>query len=240
MRWPSWNGRAPARPGTTGALPDASALDHAAARVRMVDEQLVARGITDERVLAAMRRVPRERFVLPEDLARAHDDGPLAIGYGQTLSQPFIVALMSQALELAGGERVLEIGAGSGYQSALLAALAREVFALELLPPLRARAAGVLAELGCANVCLRAGDGRAGWPEAAPFDAILAAAAAERVPPAWLTQLAPGGRLLLPVGTRQQELLCIRRTSDGFVEQRLGAVRFVPLLGTERDVSARP
>lgn len=230
MRRPSGNEPAPPTPQTSGAPREAG---QAAARERMVAEQLVARGISDERVLAAMRRVPRHRFALPEDLARAHDDRPLAIGHGQTLSQPFIVALMSQALELRGGERVLEIGAGSGYQSALLAALAREVFALEIVPALRARAAGILAELGCANVHLRQGDGRAGWPEAAPFDALLAAAAAERVPAAWLEQLAPGGRLVLPVGTSGQELVCIRRTPEGFVERRLCAVRFVPLVGAD-------
>lgn len=233
MRWPSWSARGNGLRATSGSTAD-GAPDEAglsAARARMVAEQLAERGITDERVLAALRRVPRHRFVLPEDVARAHDDGPLPIGLGQTISQPYVVALMSQALELRGGERVLEVGAGSGYQSAVLSALAREVFALEILPELRARAAALLAELGCTNVCLRDGDGHAGWPAAAPFDAILVAAAAERVPPALLRQLAPGGRAVLPVGTRRQELLRMRRTPHGFVEERLLSVCFVPMRG---------
>jgi len=232
MRWPGKRrGPIEREASALHAAPTPEAL--AEARARMVAEQLAARGIGDERVLAALRDVPRHRFVLPEDLARAHDDGPLAIGHGQTISQPFIVAFMSAALELGGGERVLEVGAGSGYQTAVLSALAREVFALELLAPLYARAAALLAELGCANVQLREGDGHAGWPAAAPFDAILVAAAAERVPPALVEQLAPLGRLVAPVGAREQVLVRLRRTPEGIVEERLLSVRFVPLRGRD-------
>jgi protein-L-isoaspartate(D-aspartate) O-methyltransferase len=219
----------------SGAPPAADAAESelacTAARERMVAVQLAARGVTDERVLAAMRRVPRHRFVLPEDRSRAHDDGPLAIGHGQTISQPYIVGYMSAALELTGGERVLEIGSGSGYQTAILSTLVLAVYALEIVPELCARASALLRELGCKNVELRVGDGHAGWPAAAPFDAILVAAAAERVPPALLEQLAPGGRAVLPVGTRQQELVRVRRTEHGLVEERLLPVRFVPMQG---------
>jgi protein-L-isoaspartate(D-aspartate) O-methyltransferase len=197
----------------------------------MVAEQLVARGVTDPRVLGAMRFVPRHRFVLPEDVERAHDDGPLSIGFGQTISQPYIVGVMSAALELTGGERVLEVGAGSGYQTAVLSLLAREVFALEILPPLCARAGALLAELGCTNVHLRADDGCRGWPAAAPFDALLLAAAPEDLPRALLEQLAPLGRAVFPVGKRNQDLLRVRRSACGFVQERLMAVRFVAMQG---------
>src|SRR5262245_50234532 len=155
MRWLSRSTRGSGAMGSSGPQPAGPAEDADAARERMVAEQLAARGIRDGRVLAAMQRVPRHRFVLPDDRARAYDDGPLAIGFGQTISQPYIVGFMSAALELAGTERVLEIGSGSGYQTAILSALAREVYALEILPELRQRAAAVLAELGCANVQLR-------------------------------------------------------------------------------------
>jgi len=213
--------------------PWSEAPDEPAARARMVAEQLRARGIRDERVLAALERVPRSAFVLPEDRAQAHDDGPLAIGHGQTISQPFIVGLMSAALELGGGERVLEIGTGCGYQTAVLSALAREVYSLELLPELHRRAAATLRSLGLANVHLRQGDGHRGWPEAAPFDAILVSAAPARIPPALLAQLAPGGRLVLPLGEpeRDQELVRVRLTPAGPREERLLPVRFVPMRG---------
>ncbi|MSR63097.1 MAG: protein-L-isoaspartate(D-aspartate) O-methyltransferase [Planctomycetes bacterium] len=202
-------------------------------RKRMVDEQLRARGVSDERVLAALEGVPRSAFVLPEDRARAHEDGPLAIGLGQTISQPYIVGFMSAALELTGSERVLEVGTGCGYQTAVLAWLAREVHSIELVPELHRRAVATLSALGLANVHLRQGDGHRGWPEAAPFDAILVGAAPERVPQALVEQLAPGGRLVLPVGSpeRDQELLRVRLTPAGPLEERLLPVRFVPMRG---------
>ena len=203
----------------------------AAERERMVAEQLAARGIVDERVLDALRRVPRERFV-PAGLERqAHQDRPLAIGYGQTISQPFIVGFMSAALALEGHERVLEVGAGSGYQTAVLAELAREVWALEIVPELCAAARARLAELGYGRVQVHCADGHAGWPAAAPFDAILLAAAPERVPAPLLEQLAPGGRLILPLGAREQTLVLLRRSPAGVERQELLPVRFVPMTG---------
>ncbi len=198
----------------------------------MLEEQLRARGVHDERVLAAMARLPRERFVeawYPED---AYADHAQPIGHGQTISQPFVVAFMSAALSLAGHERVLEIGTGSGYQTAVLCALAARVYTVEIVPRLARRAARVLAALGCANAVLRTGDGAAGWPEEAPFDAVLVTAAPARLPRALLEQLAPGGRLVAPVGTEHQRLVRALRRRDGtFAQERLLDVRFVPLVG---------
>jgi protein-L-isoaspartate(D-aspartate) O-methyltransferase len=182
-------------------------------------------------VLEAMRRVPRHLFLEPELRARAYDDGPLPIGEGQTISQPYVVASMTQALGLRGEERVLEVGTGCGYQTAVLAELAREVHSVEIVPALAARAREVLARLGYSGVRFRSGDGRLGWPEAAPFDAILVAAAPARIPPALLAQLAPGGRLVLPVGGADQSLVLVERTSAGLVQRTLYPVRFVPLTG---------
>ena len=198
-------------------------------RERMVATQIEARGITDPLVLDAMRAVPRERFV-PASMARfAYDDGPLPIGAGQTISQPYVVALMTQALELAGGERVLEIGTGCGYQTAVLAELAREVHSVEIVDELLGRARHALEEACGRNVTLHSGDGRRGWPEAAPYDAILVAAAPESVPPALLDQLALGGRLVIPIGAEDQELVWIRRELAGFRQTPMIPVRFVPL-----------
>jgi protein-L-isoaspartate(D-aspartate) O-methyltransferase len=192
-------------------------------------------GIRDGRVLAAFEQVPRQLFVPPELRADAEADRPLPIGCGQTISQPYVVAAMTEAAELRGGERVLDVGTGSGYQTALLALLAREVFSIEIVAELASRAAGVLLEtLGLRNVRLRVGDGRAGWPEAAPFDAILVTAAPTSVPPALVEQLAPGGRLVLPVGPdpESQRLVLVRRGSDGVTTfTDLMGVRFVPLIG---------
>ncbi len=195
---------------------------------------LAEQGITDRRVLDAFARVPRERFV-PERLRReAERDRPLPIGWGQTISQPFVVAFMTERLELVGGERVLEIGTGSGYQTALLALLAREVFSIEIVDELAERARTVLIdELGMRNVWLRRGDGALGWPEAGPFDRILATAAAPDVPPAWVAQLAPGGRMILPLGEAEGEqvLRVIDKGNDGEIAGRdLLPVRFVPLV----------
>nr|MBI3611806.1 protein-L-isoaspartate(D-aspartate) O-methyltransferase [Nitrospirota bacterium] len=200
----------------------------------MVTDQIVARGITDSRVIAAMRRVPRHRFV-PDSHARfAYADGPLPIGHGQTISQPFIVAFMTEALALQSREKVLEIGSGSGYQAAVLAELASRVLTIELVEPLARQAAGLLAELGYTNVTVRAGDGYRGWPEDAPFDAIIVTAATDHVPQSLLDQLAIGGRLILPLGDAFQRLTLYRRTKDGYERTELIPVRFVPLLRENR------
>jgi protein-L-isoaspartate(D-aspartate) O-methyltransferase len=196
----------------------------------MVREQLVARGIRDARVLAAMRSVPRHELVPESQREYAYEDGPLPIGEGQTISQPYIVAAMSEAAALTGDERVLEVGTGSGYQAAVLAELAREVYTIELEPELAARAKRDLERLGYANVHTRTGDGYRGWPEVAPFDAILVTAAPDHVPPALESQLKQGGRLVIPVGdSGDQELWLFTKTERGLERQRLMPVRFVPL-----------
>jgi protein-L-isoaspartate(D-aspartate) O-methyltransferase len=195
-------------------------------------ENLAGRGIRDGRVLEVMAELPREAFV-PEPLQReAEADRPLPIGHGQTISQPLVVAFMTERLALEGTERVLEIGTGSGYQAAVLAKLAREVHSIEIIPELSARAAAALAAQGICNVHLRVGDGRDGWPEAAPFDRILVTAATPFVPPALLAQLRPGGRLILPIGEApdvQQLRLLVKRADGTTVETDLLPVRFVPL-----------
>jgi protein-L-isoaspartate(D-aspartate) O-methyltransferase len=198
----------------------------------MVERQLRARGIRDERILAAMNEVPRHLFVPPELAASAYSDEPQAIGCGQTISQPYMVAAMTEALELTGTERILEVGAGSGYQAAILGRLAKEVIALELEPSLAESAAARLARLGFANVRVLAGDASGGYPEMAPYDGIVVSAAARAVPQPLLDQLAEGGRLLIPVGPEDgQELLRMRRTETGFRREVLHYCRFVPLLG---------
>ena len=202
---------------------------------RALASQLGAMGIRDARVLEAIERVPRQLFV-PAALQReAEADRPLPIGHGQTISQPYVVAFMTEALRLAGGERVLEIGTGSGYQTALLALLAREVWSIEIVPDLAAGAEGLLlTTLALRNVHLRTGDGRQGWPEEAPFDRIIVTAAPTEVPPALLAQLAPGGRLVIPVGEvhGEQTLRLYERGDDGVNGTAdLLPVRFVPLTG---------
>ena len=204
-------------------------------RRRMVDQQIRQRGITEPRVLAALERVPRHAFVPEEYLDLAYDDRPLPIGKEQTISQPYIVAYMTQALELAPADRVLEIGLGSGYQAAVLAELAGEVYSVEIVPELLNRTSRLLRELGYLNVHVRLGDGRAGWPEAAPFDAVIATAAPSEVPHVLMQQLAPGGRMVIPVGSDLQELKRIRRPSaeERFVNEALIGVRFVPMTGLQ-------
>jgi protein-L-isoaspartate(D-aspartate) O-methyltransferase len=201
-------------------------------RSAMVEQQIRKRGINAQPVLKAMLAVPRHEFVPPELRAEAYADKPLAIGEGQTISQPFIVATMSAALELTGGERVLEVGTGCGYQTAVLARLAREVWSIEVHATLAQAARARLERLGYANVHVEIGDGTLGWPEAAPFDAILVTAAAPAVPAPLTDQLSLGGRMVIPVGSMQdQELRQIRKTANGISERRLCACRFVPLAG---------
>jgi protein-L-isoaspartate(D-aspartate) O-methyltransferase len=199
-------------------------------RDHMVKEQIIERGIGDLAVIQAMRRVARHRFVPEESLPLAYDDRPVPIGYGQTVSQPYIVALMTEALDLKPGDRVLEIGTGSGYQTAILAELAAQVFTIEIVEALAEKAVATLAELGYTNVHTRVGDGFSGWPEAAPFHAIIVTAAPLDIPLALLEQLTSGGRLLVPVGRAEQHLLLYRRTADGYTRSDLGRVRFVPLV----------
>jgi protein-L-isoaspartate(D-aspartate) O-methyltransferase len=211
--------------------------DGMAARESLLVPRLIDQGIRDPRVLAAFARVPRSFFVPEEARDEAEADRPLEIGCGQTISQPYVVAAMIEALDMTGRERVLEVGTGSGYATAILAEMmpvSAEIRSVEIIPELADRARRVLAELGYVNVQVRLGDGALGWPEAAPFDAILASAAPSEVPPALLDQLAPGGRLVLPVGPspEQQELQLWRRAPSGRLEKRgLMQVRFVPLTG---------
>ncbi|MBP1625601.1 MAG: protein-L-isoaspartate O-methyltransferase [Holophagaceae bacterium] len=197
----------------------------------MIETQIKARGVSDPRVLAAMGRVPRERFVPANGLNEAYEDHPLPIGQGQTISQPFIVAYMAQALGLGGQERILEVGTGCGYMAAVLSLLAKEVYGVELEPVLHRRSLALLAELGYANLHLRYGDGREGWPEEAPFDAILLSCAAERIPAGLWKQLRAGGRMLLPLATPQghQRLVLLTKTPLGREMKELIGVVFVPL-----------
>ncbi len=204
--------------------------DYTRERRLMTDSQIRARGVRDPLVLAAVAKVPRHLFV-PESLrAHAYADEPLPIGDGQTISQPYIVAYMTEALGLRGGEKVLEIGTGSGYQTAILAEIAGEIWTVEIVETLALRARAILDDIGYANIRYRLGDGSAGWPEAGPFDAIIVTAAASRMPTALEGQLGPGGRMIVPVGTDLQELYLVRRGPKGFEKERLLAVRFVPLV----------
>lgn len=210
--------------------------DFAELRERMVERQIAARGIRDPRLLEAFRQVPREEFVSSEYGVQAYGDHPLPIESGQTISQPYIVALMIEAAGIDDGDRVLEIGAGSGYAAAVMSRVAGEVIAIERKPELVAIARQRLQRLGFSNVTIVEGDGTRGWPEGAPFDAILAAASGSHVPQPLIDQLAPGGRLVMPVGRRAwiQQLIKLTRLPDGGLErENLGEVRFVPLIGEE-------
>ena len=198
----------------------------------MVDEQLARRGITDERVLAAMRRVPRHLFVDEALRDRAYGDHPLPIGEQQTISQPYIVGLMTSLLALEGGEKVLDVGTGSGYQTAVLAALARRVCSIERLPALSARARGIIEGLGITNVWIRVGNGALGWPDEAPFDRILVAAGGPTVPPPLFQQLAPGGRMVLPIGDATNQTLTLVENVNGQMKTTsYGDCSFVKLVG---------
>ncbi|MBL9003479.1 MAG: protein-L-isoaspartate(D-aspartate) O-methyltransferase [Myxococcales bacterium] len=202
----------------------------------MVKTQLIDRGIEDARVLSAFAEVPRHEFVPPEQILDAYADWPLPVGLGQTISQPYVVALTIEALHLRGPERVLEIGTGSGYAAAILSHLCQAVYTIERLEPLARAARERLSRLGFKNVAVYHGDGSLGWPDAAPFAAILVSAAGPQVPRALLDQLAPGGRLIMPVGAEYgaQELVCVSKDRDGTLRREpLGGVRFVPLLGAQ-------
>jgi protein-L-isoaspartate(D-aspartate) O-methyltransferase len=214
----------------TNGASNAALVDDA--RARMVKEQLEARGIRDPRVLAAMREVPRHRFVPADVIGEAYDDTPLPIGHDQTISQPYIVALMTELARPRETDRALEIGTGSGYQAAVLSRVVGQVFTIEYVPALAQSAASVLASYS--NIVVREGDGYGGWPEHGPYDIILVTAAPETLPPALVDQLAPGGRLIIPIGATAttQELKLIQKRADGAITtESVAPVRFVPLVG---------
>ena len=203
-------------------------------RLRMVETQIRRRDVKDPRVLQAMETVPRHLFVRPEDLPFAHSDTPVSIGQGQTISQPYIVALMTEILDLEPTHRVLEIGTGSGYQAAVLSLLAGDVYTVEFVESLATRAEKRLASLGYANVHVKIGDGYAGWPEEAPFDAIMVTAAPESMPKTLVDQLKDGGRMAIPVGSYFQVLYRVTKRGDRVIEEKICDVRFVPMVGEER------
>jgi protein-L-isoaspartate(D-aspartate) O-methyltransferase len=197
----------------------------------MVERQIRQRGVTDTRVLSTMETIPRERFVPPDAHAQAYEDVPLAIGFNQTISQPYIVAYMTEVLDVRDSHRVLEIGTGSAYQAAVLGKLAREVWTVEIVPELAAAATGQLRNLGLTNVHVRLGDGYSGWPEQAPFDRMMVTAAPDEIPGPLVEQLAVGGRLVIPVGSQggPQWMTVVEKTSSGVLEKRTIPVQFVPL-----------
>lgn len=205
--------------------------DFVIARQQMIDRQLKGRDISNPAVLAAMQQVPRHRFVPQRYQSEAYGDHPLPIGEGQTISQPYIVALMTQLLEPEAGQRVLEIGTGSGYHAAVMSRVVGRVYSIEIVEPLGRRAAQVLKDLAYDNVEVRLGDGYGGWPEQAPFDAIILTAAPPRVPEPLIEQLKLGGRMILPLGDWHQELLVLTRTEDGYQRRTVTPVRFVPMTG---------
>jgi protein-L-isoaspartate(D-aspartate) O-methyltransferase len=206
-----------------------------AERLRMVDKQIKARGISDPAVLEAMETVPRHLFVPPGEISAAYDDTPLSIGYDQTISQPYIVALMTELLELNPNDKVLEIGTGSGYQAAVLAELVKKVYTIEIVEALGRSATERLETLGYTNVQVRIGDGYKGWPDEEPFDAIIVTAAPETIPQTLIDQLADGGRMVIPVGKYFQELILLTKR-DGRIKQRsITGVRFVPMVGGDGD-----
>ncbi len=208
-------------------------------RSRMVRDQLRARDITDARVLDVMLKVPRHLFVPEPQRAQAYGDHPLPIGHDQTISQPYIVAFMTQGLKVDASHRVLEIGTGSGYQAAILGLLAKEVYTMEIVEPLATRASATLAGQGHTNVHVRHGNGYLGWPEHAPYDRIMVTAAPDEVPPALVQQLRVGGLMAIPVGTSYQELRILRRTATGLETLETLPVRFVPMTGKPKPVPAK-
>ena len=209
--------------------------EFAASREAMVRDQIAARGVSQPKVLEAMRVVPRHLFVPVEDRGAAYADYPLAIGEGQTISQPYVVALMTELLELRGGEKILEIGTGSGYHAAVMSRIADDIYSVEIIPELARRAARTLEAIGYDNVHVRQGDGYQGWPEHAPFDAIVLTAAPEQIPPPLLDQLKVGGRMVAPVGGFFQELKLIVKHHDGIETRSVEAVRFVPMTGKAQE-----
>ncbi|HEX4653646.1 MAG TPA: protein-L-isoaspartate(D-aspartate) O-methyltransferase [Candidatus Udaeobacter sp.] len=207
-----------------------TASDFRLQRQRMVQQQLITRGIKDERVLAAMEKVSREEFIPPESRSDSYEDGPLPIGYGQTISQPYIVAFMTEQLRLNPADRILEIGTGSGYQAAVLAGLVADVYSIEIIEPLAKNAKATLQHLGCDNVHVKIGDGYKGWPEEAPFDAIIVTCAPDKVPQPLIDQLKEGGRMVIPVGERFAQELYLLEKKNGQVKQSVTLpVRFVPM-----------
>lgn len=200
-------------------------------RESMVETQIVARGVKDVRVLAAMRKVPRHLFVPSSEVEHAYIDAPLPIGNGQTISQPYIVALMTELLQLKGDEKVLEIGTGSGYQAAILAELCKEVYTIEIIEDLAKRAATTLITLGYKNIKVKIGDGYQGWKEYAPFDGVIVTAAPDEVPPPLIEQLKEGGRLVIPLGEYFQELYLITKENGKIKKKSIIPVRFVPMTG---------
>lgn len=209
--------------------------DFAKLRRNMVEYQIKARGVSDKRVLEAMHKAPRHLFVPDKLQHRAYDDEPLPIGYGQTISQPYIVAYMTEQVDVGEDEKVLEIGTGSGYQAAILGELAKEVYTIEIIPELGERARQILQELNYDNVHVKIGDGYKGWPEAAPFDAIIVTAAPDHIPQPLIDQLALGGRMMIPVGEFSQDLVLLERTKKGVEQRRKIPVRFVPMTGEAKD-----
>jgi protein-L-isoaspartate(D-aspartate) O-methyltransferase len=210
----------------------APSSDFAAERQRMAQQQLRARGINDGRVLAAMEKVPREEFVPANSRAASYEDGPLPIGYGQTISQPYIVAFMTEQLQPKPSDRVLEIGTGSGYQAAILAELVKQVYTVEIVEPLAKNAETTLQRLSYKNVHVKVGDGYKGWPEEAPFDAIIVTCAPDKVPQPLVDQLKDGGRMIIPVGERfAQELYLLEKKNGQLKESVTLSVRFVPMVG---------
>ena len=236
---PKTNASATAGNGGEPALPQSKDSAWAAERQAMVQQQLASREIRDPRVLAAMGRVPRHLFIPEKQRAWAYQDHPVPIGFGQTISQPYIVAYMTELLQLKKSDRVLEIGTGSGYQAAILGELAGEVDSIEIVPELSARAKKLLDQLGYRNIHVRVGDGYQGWPAKAPFAAIMVTAAPPKIPQPLLDQLAVGGRMIVPVGNLRQELVLIHRTENGYQRKNVLPVRFVPMTGEAQQSADR-
>ena len=211
----------------------ARAFDYSEYKERMIKEQIIARGVNDSEVISAMKKVERHLFVPLVYRWRAYTDGPLPIGHGQTISQPYIVAFMTEALDLAPNDIVLEIGTGSGYQAAVLAEIVKQVYTIEILEPLANQAEERLKELGYSNIAVKCGDGYLGWPEFAPFDKIIVTAAPDEIPMELVNQLKIGGKMIVPVGSFFQELYLITKTKDGFTKQAVLPVRFVPMVKGE-------
>ena len=211
-------------------------VDFATQRQRMVEQQLKARGIKDERVLAAMAKVPREEFIPADARVEAYEDGPLPIGYDQTISQPYIVAFMTEQLRPKPSDRVLEIGTGSGYQAAILAELVSEIYSIEIVEPLAITAEATLQRLGYKNVHVKVGDGYKGWPEEAPFDAVIVTCAPEKIPQPLVDQLKDGGRMVIPVGERfAQQLYLLEKKNGQLKESATLPVRFVPMVRSKEE-----